>query len=208
MTTSTPPRAPATLAALPRSVATRRVNRTSLTLLGLILAATGVLTLLVGLAVFGRPLADGPVLVPQASRFAADAGWFWPVVAAAGVVLALLALRWLIIQLRSNRTRDIDIESERSRGETVLSPAAVTAAVDTEISSYHGVDSAASSLRDHQGRMLLLVKVRLDGRGGVAEVRDAIESRAVANARQALDKPDLAARVEITVSPRRVRRTR
>jgi hypothetical protein len=73
-------------------------------------------TLLVGLAVFGRPLADGPVLVPQASRFAADAGWFWPVVEAAGVVLALLALRWPVIQLRSNRTRDIDIESERSRG--------------------------------------------------------------------------------------------
>ena len=40
----------------------------------------------------------------------------------------------------------------------VLSPSVVTATVDAEASSYDGVDSAASSLRDNQGRMLLLTK--------------------------------------------------
>lgn len=207
MTTATA-RTPATLAAVPRSVATRRVNRTALVLLGLVVTAAGVLTVLVGAGVFGTGLADGPVLVPAVSRFAADTGWFWPAVAAAGLVIALLALRWLIVQLRSDHIGEIDVESDRSHGETVLSPAAVTAALDAEISSYHGVDSATSSLREVQGRTLLLVRVRLDGRTGAAEAAHAIESRAVAHARQALDDADLPARVEITLTPRRVRSAR
>ena len=54
-------------------------------------------------------------------------------------------------------------------------PSAVTAALDAEIESYLGVDRAHSVLRDHHGRMLLLVKVGLDGRVGVAEIRAAVE---------------------------------
>ncbi|MDT7581018.1 MAG: hypothetical protein QOK35_2282 [Pseudonocardiales bacterium] len=208
MTTSTSPRVPATIPALPRSQATRRVNRIVLALLGLVLTAVGVLTVLAGLGVLGSAIADGPVLVDGASRFAADTPWFWPAVGVGGVVLAALALRWLLIQLRSNHIGDIDVESDRSRGETVLSPGAVTAALDAEIESYLGVDSAHSVLRDHHGRTLLLVKVGLNGRVGVAEIRDAVETRAVAHARQALDEPDLPARIELTVSPRRVRRPR
>ena len=71
----------------------------------------------------------------------------------------------------------------------VGSPSVVTATVDAEVSSYDGVDGAASSLRDNQGRMLLLAKVRLDGRVDVAEVRDAIEIRVIPITRHALDPP-------------------
>ena len=206
MTTSTSPRP--TMAALPRSVATRRVNRIALALVGLVLAVAGVLAVLAGLGVLGRTVADGPVLPPEASRLAAGTAWFWPAVAAGGVVLAGVALRWLLVQLRSSHIGDIDVESDRRRGETVLSAAAVTDAVDAEIESYLGVDSARSVLREHDGGTLLLVTVRLDGRVGVDEIRDAVETRAVAHARQALDEPDLPARVELTISPRRVRRPR
>jgi hypothetical protein len=198
---------PATLRPLPRSLATRRTNRIGLTLLGLILTAIGVLTLLTGFGVLGRDRADSPVLIPEAARFAADTAWFWPVVAAAGVLLALLALRWLAIQLRSNHLGDIAVEDDRRRGETILSPSALTSALDTEIESYHGVANATSSLRDHRGRTLLLIKVRLDGRVDLAQLRDRFETEAVANARQALDDPDLPARIEIALTPRRVRQT-
>jgi hypothetical protein len=197
-----------TLRAYPRSFAVRRINRGALTAVGLLLVAVGVLTVLLGAGVLLPDRVDSPVLAPEVSGFAADTGWFWPVAAAAGVVLALLALRWLLLQLRSNHLGDIAVEDDRSRGETVLAPSAVTGAVDAEIGSFHGVEAAVSSLREHHGRTLLLIRVRLDGRAGVAQVREAIEDRAVAHARQALDAPDLEARIEITVAPRRVRHTR
>lgn len=199
---------PTTLRSFPRSFTVRRVNRGVLLLVGLLLVAVGVLTLLLGLGVLLPGRADGPVLTPDMSRFAADTGWFWPAAAGAGVVLALLALRWLALQLRSNHLGDIAVEDDRRRGETVLRPSAVTGALDAEIGTYHGVETVDFGLREHRGRTLLLIRVGLDGRVGVAQVREAVEDRAVAHARQALDDPDLEARVEITVAPRRVRHVR
>jgi len=61
--------------------------------------------------VFGTARANQPLLLPAARRFAhRNTGWFWLVLAAVVVVLALLALRWLLQQVGTDRVRELDLK--------------------------------------------------------------------------------------------------
>ena len=75
-------------------------NRTVLTLLGLLLLGGGA----VGLAASSGALGDPPQVLPgSARRFEDQQPWFWWAVAGACLLLALLGLRWLLAQVRTDR---------------------------------------------------------------------------------------------------------
>jgi hypothetical protein len=178
------------------------VNRTVVTVLGLVLLAAGVLGLLYGADVFG----DGPhPVLPQGMRdLAADEGWFWWAVAGACLVLALLGLRWLLAQLQTDRVSRLDLTADDRDGLTTVHAGALTTAVEGEVAGIRGVTNASAHLRDTRGRRLALT-VDLTDYADIAEVRRDLEDRVVPHARQAIDDPGLPVDIELRPSTSRSR---
>lgn len=170
------------------------VNRTLLTLLGLLLLAAGVSGLAYGFGAFGD--GDHPLLPQGVRDLAQDQAWFWWAVAAGCLVIALLALRWLLAQLHTDRVGRVDLTSDDRDGLTTLHAGALTGAVETETEQLRGVVGASAHLLDRRGRRLVL-GVDLADYADIAEVRRGVEDRVVAHARQAVDDPDLPVDVEL-----------
>lgn len=170
------------------------VNRTLLALLGLVLLAAGGLGLAYSFGAFGT--GQRPVLPQPVRDYARDQGWFWWAVAGACLLLALLGLWWLLAQLRTDRVSRLDLTTDDRDGLTTVHAGAVTDAVETEVAGLRGVAGASASLIERRGRRLTL-SVDLAEYADIAEVRQAIEDRVVAHARQALDDPDLLVDVEL-----------
>jgi hypothetical protein len=189
-----------TLAPTSRAPGTRRANRTVLALLGFVLLAAGAAGIAAGTGLFGDGVRTNKVIPQDTRDWVAAHDWFWLAVAAGSILIALLALRWLLAQTSTNRLRRLDVESDRSAGRTVLSGAAVTDAVAAEIGSYRGVNSASAHLLGTRGAPTLLVHATLDGRGDPAEIRTRIQTEAVAHVRQALEAPDLPVRLELRLA--------
>lgn len=177
-----------------------RLNRVMLALLGLLLLAGGVVALVRSFGGFGDVYARDSMITRAEGRYVDRNGaWLWTVVAVAAGVIALLALRWLLAQLRSDRVSSLELESDDRLGTTTLQSSAVTSAVCEEIESYRGVSSAKARLLHSAEQPDLVLEVSLDERADIAATRSRIESEAITHARQALDKPGLSA--QLTLKP-------
>jgi hypothetical protein len=191
---------PTALPAETRAAGTVRANRIILMLLGLVLTVTGAAGLAAGLGAFGRRLTHQPVLSPATMHFVARNSWFWPVVAVAGGVLALLCLWWLLRQARSDRVGEVRLVTDRRRGNTDLAARALTDAVETEIEGYRGVTRASASLSGASTAPRLSVTVTLDGRVKPAEVHERIVREAASRVREALGRDDVPTRLELQLT--------
>ena len=200
-----PARRPARLAPETRAPGTVRVNRTVLTVLGLLLTVAGAAGLATALGLFGRRLSDQPVLGPAVEDFVAANRWFWPVVAIAAALLALLCLWWLLSQARSNRVSELRLATNPHRGHTDLTASALTDALTGEIEDYHGVSRATAHLSGANTAPRLSLTVALDGRVEPAEIHRRITAEAIPHARQALSTDHLPTRLELQL-PRTPRR--
>ncbi len=183
---------------------TARLDRTLLVLLGTLLTAAGVLTLLAGLSIFGTTLRNDSVLDNAVGRFFGHNGqWLWPVVALAVLVLGYLALRWLLGQLAPTAVRGLQLDPGSTTGQTELSSGALTGAVAGEIRGYRGVTGASARFTGDELDPALHLKVRLDARAHVGSVRERIETEAVAHARQALEQPDLPVVLDLVITDKK-----
>ena len=197
-----------TLAPTSRAPGTRRANRGILALIGLLLLIAGAAGIAAGAGLFGGTFKKKKVIDQDYRDWVAAHDWFWLAVAGGSILIALLALRWLLAQASTTRVSHLDVESDRTAGRTVLSGSAVTDAVTNEIKGYRGISGATAHLLGTRGAPTLLIHAGLDGRGDPAEIRRRIQTDAVAHARQALDKPDLPVRLELrlaSASPRDLR---
>lgn len=168
-------------------------NRTVLALLGLVLLGGGAVGLAASFGSFGDP---PPVLPGTARRFEDQQPWFWWAVAGVCLLVALLALRWLLAQLHTDRVTRLDLTRDDREGRTVVHAGALTAAVEEQAQSLRGVVGASARLVEARDRRLT-VAVELADHADVAEVRRTLEDRVVAHARQAVDDPDLPVDIEL-----------
>ena len=177
-----------------------RLNRVLLSLLAVVLLATGIAGLLFGLGAFGQDRANSLVLSRDVVQFVPEqARWFWPLVAVLLVLLALLALRWLLQQLRTDRLGDLDLTEHRNRGETHVDAAAVTEALVDATQRCPGVDSAAARIVRVRHRDRLVLHVRLADRADIAEVRRQLATGPLTDLRHVLGEatcPDLSVELE------------
>jgi hypothetical protein len=174
-----------------------RINHVGLTLLGLVLLAAGAVALARGMGAFGQGAASESLITGRTRRFAADQGWFWPTVAGAGVVLALLGLAWLLAQARSERLPGLALGPDRSDGTTRLSGKAVTQALEDEVAEYPGVQNVQARLLGSSRKPRLRLNVGYRRNADLAALRDHIEYEAVARLRAALERESLPAMVKL-----------
>ena len=184
-----------TLTDLPHSAAANAANRSRLTFLGLALLIGGLAGLAVSYGFLGKSLRHKPVFGTRVHDLAAH-DWFWIIVAVVAAIVAVECLRWLAHQFGSDRVGDVQVESDRSHGSTVLSSSAVTSAVADEVGGYRGVDRATAHLRGSGGAPVLVLRATLDDAADLGAIRDQVVAGAVTHARHVLDDPELPARVE------------
>lgn len=193
-------RGPSALAAETRMPATVGWNRALITLIGAALAAAGLAVVALGVGLLAPDQRRRPVIDTPVDDFVADHAWFWPVVAVAAAIVALLSLRWLLAQVTSNRVHSLALEEDDDQGRTRLRSDALTQALVREIEGYRGVDRAQAHLSGSSTEPRLTLQVALDGRADVAEVHRRVSDDAVAHARGALSVDALPTRLELRAS--------
>ena len=172
------------------------VNRTALIILGLLLAAAGVLGLVLSTGGFGQRRETSAVVPRDLRTLAADSWWFWPALAVLALVVAVLGGRWLLAQAHVDRLGRMDFTDNPREGTTTLDASAITGALAAEVEEIHGVTGASAHLRARRGPRVDLT-VDLTRRADVAQVRNELETEVVPRLRQALDTPELPVSIQL-----------
>ena len=197
---------------------TARGNRIGLAVVGVLLLAAGGYVLARSLGAFGTEQADAPVYAERtASWIHAQQPWIWITLAAIGVIVALLALRWLLVQLRTDRLgriamdTDLDLDpdddGDLGAGRTTLPTSALTTAIGQEIDGYPGVRAVTVHVAGRPDRPELRLEVTIDSDADPARIRTRIVDEAIAHAKAALDTEFLPTQLLLAVNrpPRNVR---
>lgn len=185
-----------------------RTNRIMLLLFALLLIAVGLDAGAASIGVFGSSTQHSLLMDNPTGRFFGTNGvWLWPVIAVAALIIALLALRWLIALLFStDRSGDLLIHSSTGAGRTSLSNGALTDAVVGEIEGYRGVNSARARLIGDPEDPELVVTAALEETADFTELRQRIETGALTHARQALGNMKLPTQLDLTITSKRTSR--
>jgi hypothetical protein len=185
-----------------------RTNRVMMLLFAVLLIAAGLDAGAASIGVYGAATAHGHLMAnPTAHFIGANGVWLWPVAAVAALIVALLALRWLIALLFStDRSGDLLIRSGSGAGRTTLAGGALTDAVVEEIEGYRGVNAARARLIGDREDPELVVTAALEQTADFTALRQRIETEALTHARQALGDMALPTQLDLTISTKRAAR--
>ncbi|HEY5354623.1 MAG TPA: alkaline shock response membrane anchor protein AmaP [Streptosporangiaceae bacterium] len=185
-----------------------RTNRTMMVLFGLLLIAVGLDAGAASIGAYGTHTQHSLLMANPTGHFIGSNGaWLWPVAAVAALIIALLALRWLLALLFStDRSGDLVIRSSSGAGRTTLANGALTDAVVGEIEGYRGVNSARARLIGDAEDPELVVTAGLEESADFTALRQRIETEALTHARQALGNMALPTQLDLTISTKKASR--
>ena len=185
-----------------------RTNRTMMVLFALLLIAVGLDAGAASIGAYGTHTQHSLLMANPTGHFIGSHGaWLWPVAAVAALIIALLALWWLLALLFStDRSGDLVIQSSSGAGRTTLANGALTDAVVGEIEGYRGVNSARARLIGDPEDPELVVTAGLEESADFTALRQRIETEALTHARQALGNMALPTQLDLTISTKRASR--
>lgn len=179
---------------------TNRGNRIGLAIVGLLLLIAGLLVLARSLnlapGILGSP--DAPVAEQRTRDFAAEQTWFWVVLAVVLILIALVALRWLAVQTRSDTLRRLRLESDLRRGATTMPTGAATGALEEDLSGSPYLRRASATLNGSASRPRLRVAATMAPSAEVWAVRTRLYE-ALGRYGQAMETPELPTIVQLRV---------
>ncbi|MFD7625352.1 alkaline shock response membrane anchor protein AmaP [Streptomyces sp. NPDC059851] len=181
----------------------RTVNRILLGLVGLVLLAAGVGVLAAVPPLGGR---HAPLLAEQTRREHWQAeGWWWWAVAAGLALCVLLALWWLLAQLRRPRLPSVLVDTGDG-AFAVLRGRALEEAVAAEAGALHGVSRCRVVLRGRRGAPSLRVALELEPYAVPADALAALSGPVLGHARTSAGVAGLPAEARLRVHGHRARR--
>ncbi|WP_327167895.1 alkaline shock response membrane anchor protein AmaP [Streptomyces subrutilus] len=179
------------------------VNRVVLAVLGLALLAAGAAVLTGWWPFHGR---HAPLLTAATRRRYWDAdGWQWWAVAAALAVCVLLALWWLLAQLRSPRLPALAVETDDG-AYALLRGRALEEAVAAEAGALDGVARCRVALRGKRGAPALRVALELEPHAVPGDALAALAGPVLHRARTSAGLPDLPAEARLKVTSHQAER--
>lgn len=175
-----------------------RLNRAWLTVIGLLMLLTGLTGLLIATGLLPRLAAAAGVtatrptpasrLLGSATESAFALTWVAVVVVVAGVVLAVLAVGWLVAQIpRSNQSKPFRLHDSAVDGLTRCVPDVLTDAVEAQIKALPDVADATAVLRGTVSQPDLTVKVTATDRADLPRLLDTIHTQVADDLGGALD---------------------
>ncbi|MCB5168121.1 alkaline shock response membrane anchor protein AmaP [Streptomyces bambusae] len=177
-------------------------NRILLALVGLALGGAGVL-LLTGTGPY-----DGrhDVVLGEAERQRWHGhGWWWPAVLAALAVLVLLALWWLLAQLRRNRLPAVLVDTGDGAW-ALLRGHALETALTAETDALDGVEHCRATLHGRRETPSARLRVRLAPHAVPADVLAALADEILPHARTSAGLPAFPAEARLDVTGHHARR--
>ncbi|MGW4688090.1 alkaline shock response membrane anchor protein AmaP [Streptomyces sp. NPDC004244] len=190
-------------------------NRVLLLVAGVVLLGTGLLVLAGGVDLYRRwPLTppDGwPLTAPQdvllddADRTRwTDEGWWWPAVIAGLAVLTLLALWWLLAQLRRTHPGNLSVGVPEQDG-VELREDALSDAMTADAAQLRGVRRARARMDGSSHRPEAHIDVTLKPDAEPGPVLQALCDGPLKRARQSTGRP-LPARIRLRMTPHKPHR--
>ena len=175
-----------------------RINRIMLTLFGLVVLAAGAAAMAASTGVFGTSFSRQTLVANRVGAyFGNHGGWLWPAIAVGCVLIGLACLRWMLTLLAStDRAGDIIIGASVDEG-TILRPAALVDALTSEVSAYHGVDSAKGRIIGDGRHPEVVLTVITAPAADLQALHRRIEAEAFAHARQATGNPSLPIQLDL-----------
>ena len=175
-----------------------RLNRTWLTILGVVLLLVGALGILLAAgqaAPLSRqaglgwtPPGTDRHLFGSATTGAFAQSWVVLVTAVVAVVIGLLGLAWLLAQIpRANRAKPLRLHDDARTGLTRVESDVLTDAVVMQVKALPGVSGASAVLRGSAERPDLTLKVTADERTDVSALLGRLHDQVAADLGGALD---------------------
>ncbi|MEY2232152.1 MULTISPECIES: alkaline shock response membrane anchor protein AmaP [Streptomyces] len=179
------------------------VNRILLAVAGAVLLAAGIVVLTGAWPLHGR---HAPLL-SEATRdryWHADGWWWWAVLAALAVGV-LLALWWLLSQLRRPRLPAVVVDTGDG-AYAMLRGRALEEAVAAEAGALDGVAGCRVALRGRRGSPALRVALELEPHAVPADALAAVAGPVLTHARTSAGLPELPAEARLKVTSHRAQR--
>ena len=189
---------------------TARGNRIGLATVGLLLLLSGAAVVLADQGVFGRLAAETRIYPQPAVAWVAGHRWAFWVAAVLALFVVLLAVRWMLVQGRSDRVRRLSIDNEADEapgsGRTALLVAAITAAAEDQARAIIGVRRVGADVSGAQDAPELWLSIVVDENADTALIREQLQTTVLSDVRQALERPELP--VYLTLQVTKKSRTR
>ncbi len=184
-----------------------RRNRVTLSIIATLLIAAATYGLLRSYGAFGDAPAHEPLLLDDVRRWVGrNDSWFWPVVAIVALLLAYLALRWLLAELRPQTSvRRLHLPAPSPEDHISVTTNALTRAIAEDLNREPGVQHATVTLLDDGHPIEVLLDVDLSDDTQIDLLRDAVRLRTLPHLRETLERPDVHShiRVKLTTPPAR-----
>lgn len=179
---------------------TDRLNRTLLSLLGVLLVGLGAFGLLRGAGAFGGEGADAIVSPWLRAEARERQVWLVPLVAAGAIVLLWLGLSWLLAQLpRTPRVHQVTLGRTEHATVVAVRAVALAEALAADVRRVEGVTEANARVVREQP-LTIDLDVGLEEGTDLTAVSRAIADRPKRRLLQALEVPDVDLRAKLRLS--------
>ncbi|WP_374773378.1 alkaline shock response membrane anchor protein AmaP [Streptomyces sp. NBC_01310] len=179
------------------------VNRTLLALVGAVLLAAGAVLLTASWPLNGR---HAPLLAEEARRryWHAEDWWWWAVLSGLGLCV-VLALWWLLSQVRRPRLAAVVVDTGDG-AYALLRGRALEEAVAAEAGAVEGVAGCRAALRRRRGAPALRVALELEPHAVPADALAAVAGQILTHARTSAGLPELPTEARLKVTSHRAQR--
>ncbi len=182
------------------------LNRTWLTILGVIVLVAGIAALLQASGVLHSLANTAPSADPVVTgdlHTAASPQWVAVVMLVAGIIVGLLGLLWMLAQIpRKNAADAYRLHDGGAEGFTVCDPSVLAAAVENQVNTLPGVVTSSALLRGTATDPDLTLKVTVNDRADVQDLIYRIQTSTLPDLSNALETPLQKSRLQIDVSGR------
>ncbi|GAC1368388.1 MAG: hypothetical protein NVS2B15_03260 [Pseudarthrobacter sp.] len=182
------------------------LNRTWLTILGLLATAAGIGLLLQATGALHTlantaPAADKVVPGPLPAYFAES--WAAALVLVAGLIIGVLGLLWIIAQIPRKNTADAyRLDDHGAQGRTICDPSILATAVENQVNLLPDVVTSSALLRGTAAEPDLTLKVTVTDRADIRGLLRRLETTTLPDLSKALEAPLQQSRLQIDVSSR------
>ncbi|MEU0137046.1 alkaline shock response membrane anchor protein AmaP [Streptomyces sp. NPDC006296] len=188
----------------------KTVNRILLGLAGLVLVVAGGAVLATGLGLSVPSWwpwdGTGDVLLSAADRTRwRDEGWWWPTVIAVLAVLVVLALWWLLAQLRRGRLAEVLVDSGDGQG-ALLRGRALEDALGDQARALDGVSEARATLTGRRTAPRARVRMLMEPHAAPGLALRGLAEGALTHARTSAGLDELPAEVRLKAVKHRAER--